>query len=115
MSDELPNDSDGDALRRLGATGSDLSKEMEIDFAVLVPDERAGLAFARIVGECGFRTAVKQGGHTGRWTCYCSRNMVPAYDAIVEIQRMLDDLGRPYNAKPDGWGSFGNAVESHAR
>jgi hypothetical protein len=34
MSEHLPNDADGDALRRLRATGSDLSRDMEIDFAV---------------------------------------------------------------------------------
>jgi hypothetical protein len=49
MIDNLPNDSDGDALRRLIRTGSDLSKEMEIDFAVDVPDRNAGLAFATVV------------------------------------------------------------------
>jgi hypothetical protein len=60
MIDNLPNDSDGDALRRLIKTGSDLSKEMEIDFAVAVPDRNAGLAFATVVQPLGFRTKVHQ-------------------------------------------------------
>lgn len=111
MDYQLPNDSDGDALRRLVATGSDLSKEMEIDFAVDVPDRDTGLAFAAIAAPLGFRTNVDQGDATGRWTCYCSRKMVPTYDAIVSIQGTLEKVGRPYNAKPDGWGSFGNAPD----
>ena len=37
MTDNLPHDADGDAVRRLIATGSDLTKEMEIDFAVDAP------------------------------------------------------------------------------
>jgi hypothetical protein len=109
MADQLPNDSDGDALRRLIATGSDLSKELEIDFMVDVPDREIGLAFATTVESLGFRTEVDQDLETGDWTCYCSRRMVPSYDAIIAIQRTLEDVGRPYNAKPDGWGSFGNA------
>jgi hypothetical protein len=48
MSEHLPNDADGDALRRLRATGSDFSREMEIDFAVDVPEQRTGMAFASI-------------------------------------------------------------------
>lgn len=108
MDDELPQDSDGDALRRLLATGSDLSKEMEIDFAVDIPDRDTGLALAADVEPLGFRTNVDQDSQTGKWTCYCSRKMIPSYDAVVAVQKTLEDVGRPYNAKPDGWGTFGN-------
>ena len=111
MIDDLPHDSDGDALRRLVATGSDLSKEMEIDFTVDIPNREAGEAFASVVGPLGFRADVDQDDKSGRWTCYCSRTMIPSYDAIIEIQNTLENIGRPYNAKPDGWGSFGNAPE----
>ena len=34
--------------------------------------------------------------------------MVPSYKAVIEIQRTLEKIGKPYNAKPDGWGTFGN-------
>jgi hypothetical protein len=47
MLEELPQDSDADALRGLIATGSDLSQKMEIDFAVTVPDRETGLGTAR--------------------------------------------------------------------
>lgn len=36
-----PNDADGDALRRVAGAGSDMSKPMDIDFAVAAPDEDA--------------------------------------------------------------------------
>ena len=108
MLEELPLDSDGDALRSLIATGSDLSKEMEIDFAMSVPNREAGLAFATIVGPMGFQTSISLGDATKTWTCYCSRIMVPSYEAIIEVQRILEKTGKPYNARPDGWGSFGN-------
>jgi Regulator of ribonuclease activity B len=115
MNDNLPNDSDGDALSRLIATGSDLTKKMEIDFAVHVRDRDTGLVFAKAVESQGFRPAVDQDEKSGRWTCYCSRTMVPSYDALVDLQDMLEELGRPYGAFPDGWGSFGNDPNSPAR
>ncbi len=109
MNDHLPHGADGDALRRLAETGSDMSKEMEIDFAVEVPDQHSGLAFAAVVGAMGFRTRVSHDSVTGEWTCYCSRAMVPSYDAVVAVQRALEQAGRTFNARPDGWGSYGNA------
>jgi hypothetical protein len=109
MIDDLPHDSDGDALRRLVASGSDLSRELEIDFAMDVPDQDMGLAFATAASALGFRTSVEKNNGTNRWTCYCSRVMVPSYGAVVATQRDLGDVGTPYKARPDGWGSFGNA------
>lgn len=111
MFDDLPCDSDGDALRRLIVTGSDLSKEMEIDFAVDVPGRAIGLEFAEVVEPMGFQTRVSHDSETDSWTCYCSRTMVPSYEAIIENQKILERAGQPYNAKPDGWGSFGNAPD----
>lgn len=111
MDDDLPRDSDGDALRRLIATGSDLSKAMEIDFAMDVPDQVTGLAFASAAEALGYRTSVNLGNASGRWTCYCTRTMVPSHEAVIEVQKNLEKLGKPYNAVPDGWGSFGNATE----
>jgi hypothetical protein len=115
MSDDIPFDAegDGDALRRLRATGSDLSKPMEIDFAVEIPNLDTGRAFAKSVEQLGFRAEIKEDANTKRWTCYCSRTMVPSYEAIVSIQRMLENVGRQYGARPDGWGSFGNAIDGN--
>ena len=109
MNETLPQDSDGDALRGLIANGSDLTKEMDIDFAVSVADRKTGLAFSIAVEPLGFSTSVSKDDATNEWTCYCSRSMVPSYEAIIETQKILEEAGKPYNAIPDGWGSFGNA------
>lgn len=111
MLDELPNDSDGQALRRLVLDGSDLSKPMEIDFAMDIPNRNAGLAFSPIVEKLGFRTRLSQDQLTSDWTCYCTCTIIPTHTAMIEIQKKLEEIGRPYGAKNDGWGSFGNAPE----
>lgn len=109
MSMDFPPDADGDALRRLASAGSDLSRPMEIDFVVTVPDERAGTAVAQLAAARGFTPAVSQDEATSEWTCQCTRSMVPAYAAIVAVQAELDAMARPLGGYADGWGSFGNA------
>jgi hypothetical protein len=41
--------------------------------------------------------------------------MIPSYDAIIDIQNTLEEIGRPFNAKPDGWRSFGNGPNSERK
>jgi hypothetical protein len=109
MTENLPNDSDGDALRSLISDGSDLAKPMSIDFAVAVPDANAGNSVAAAARPLGFQTDVYHNIETDSWTCYCTKTMIPGYEDIVAIQGQLDDLSRPFGGKSDGWGSFGNA------
>ena len=112
MARTLPNDADGDALRRLAEDGSDLTKPMVIDFAVAVPDESAGRRIAAAAVKVGFSAGIDQDGESGEWTCYCTRTMVPEYEEIIRQQELLDRIGQPHGGYCDGWGSFGNAPES---
>ena len=107
-----PLDSDGDAMRRLIKHGSDLSKPMFIDFAVLVPDREIGLLFAGLASQLGFKThfLLVFGKEGQRWKCYCSKTMVADYNDLIATQAQFEELGRPHGAKPDGWGNFGNAA-----
>lgn len=108
MKDDLPHDADGDTLRRFLETGSDLTKEMEIDFAVKVGTRDIGLKFAAVVEPLGFRTSVTEDEENHDWTCYCSVSIIPSYDEIVRVQDKLELIGRPFDAVPDGWSSLGN-------
>jgi hypothetical protein len=106
---DYPQDADGDALRRVARDGSDMSRAMDIDFAVAVPNEESGLAIAEIVRARGYRPDVSRDDESGDWTCYCTRSMVPTYDAIIAVQNELDALVKPLGGYSDGWGTFGNA------
>ena len=112
MMDELPNDDDGNALRQLALDGSDISRSMLIDCAVSVPNKDKGMAFAATVAKIGFKTDVHFSHGSKRWTCYCTCTMIPSYNAMIDTQAILKEAGRPFDAKPDGWGSFGNAPEA---
>jgi regulator of RNase E activity RraB len=106
--EDLPNDADGDALRRILAHGSDLSKLMEIDYAVAVPDETAAHRVALAAEKAGFRARVRQDEESHSWTCYCSKTMIASHDNLLKDQKLLDDLSEPFGGYSDGWGTFGN-------
>jgi hypothetical protein len=103
----FPNDADGDALRRV-AERSDMSKSMDIDFVVDVPSEAAGKEVARLAAQRGYTSAVEFDEISQRWTCYCTRRMVPTYDGVVATQKELDELSAAFGGRSDGWGTLGN-------
>lgn len=106
---KLPQDADGDALRRIAADGSDLTKAMEIDFAVDVPSEQAGKDFAKAIAHLPYQTSLYFDEEEKAWTCYCSKTLIPSYEAILQVQEELTAAGAPFDAVPDGWGTYGNA------
>jgi regulator of RNase E activity RraB len=108
QNDNLPDDADGDALRRVLAGGSDLSKLMEIDYAVAVPDEEACRKVAQVAEKAGYRAKTWQDEESCSWTCYCSKTIIASYDNLISDQKLLDELSKPYGGYSDGWGTWGN-------
>jgi hypothetical protein len=106
-SPDYPNDADGDALRAV-AERADMSKPMDIDFAVDVPNHAAGEEVARLASARGYRTAVDCDDTSKRWTCYCTKRMFATYEGVIAVQKELDELSAPVGGQSDGWGTFGN-------
>lgn len=108
--DALPDTDTGDALRSLINNGSDLSKPIEIDFFIAVPDENAGLEIAREADKIGYNVSLEKDNETGRWTCYCKRKLIAYYSEVVRMEEELDTLAKVHGGYADGFGSYGNAV-----
>jgi regulator of RNase E activity RraB len=104
---KYPDDADGDALRRV-AERSDMSQLMTIDFFVNVPNEPSGEEVARLAAERGYTSVVEFDEDSQQWTCYCTKRLVPTYDAIVAAQQELDNLSAAFGGRSDGWGTLGN-------
>lgn len=104
----LPDDADGDALRRVEEGGSDLSKPMTIEFFVAVPDESSGQAVAEAAEVAGFETEFDRDDESGEWTCYCTRFMPATYEEVIRAQEELRQLAAPHGGVPDGWETAGN-------
>jgi hypothetical protein len=109
MDCHYPDDADGVALTRVAAMGSDMTKLMEIDFFVDVPSQEAGLQVVELATRFGYRTHLEYDEEDGAWTCYCTKLMVPTYEAVCGAQTELDDLSRHLGGRSDGWGTLGNS------
>jgi hypothetical protein len=107
----FPHDADGDALRQVASTGADMSRPLAIDFVVAVPGRQAAEAVARPAALSSNRTDVVHDAEDDAWDCYCTKAMLPTYDGVVETQRELDELGRPFGGRSDSWGTWGNSAD----
>ena len=108
MTQNYPNDSDGDALQRLAADGNDMASPMVIEFPVVVSTEILAERFARIARERGFAANLWKHEDGADWDVVCSIGMVPTYADVVRTQQQLNDLSEPFGGYSDGWGTFGN-------
>jgi regulator of RNase E activity RraB len=107
----MPNpidDATREALERIARDGSDLTRPLKMDFFVAVPDETAGRIVADRAAKAGFDTVVEQDSETEDWTCYCTKVLVPTYDAVVDIESQLDSFASDIGGHADGFGTFGN-------
>ena len=109
MTNELPNDEIGDALRLYIEQGSDLSKAMEMDFFVSAPDATAAYEIARKVASLGFITSAEYDEESGEWTCYCTKTLIPEHKKILALEQLLNDASKEFGGFSDGFGSYGNA------
>jgi hypothetical protein len=112
---DLDEDATHDALERIASDGSDMSRPLDMDFFVAVPDAGSGSVIAARVAQLGFATNVERDAETGDWTCYCTKRLVPTLEAVVAIERQLDALAREVGGHADGFGTYGNAEEAAAK
>lgn len=112
MINQYPSDADGDALGRIAEEGSDMTKPMEIDFFIAVTTEEGGQAIAYAANQLGYETEIVFDEESGDLTCYCAKTMIPNYEAIIEVQKELDQLAKPHEEFSDGWGTLGNSLNA---
>jgi regulator of RNase E activity RraB len=119
MPPDFPHDADGDGLRRVVASGADLSRPIEVDFFVSVPDQESGEHVARVASLLGYTTMVvhdddeiEDDDGEDAWTCWCTKTMILTHESVCVAQAELDDLSGSVGGHSDGWGTFGNSGEA---
>jgi regulator of RNase E activity RraB len=110
---EIPNDADGDTMRRVIAGGSDISRPMKIDFHIAAPNEEAAEKIASVVKQRGFEMDSYYDRDRGGLTCSCSRTMILSHSGLLHVQEELSELSGPHGGHTDGWGTFGNKEEAN--
>ena len=100
MVTDYPDDADGKALRRVAASGADMSEPVDIAFFIVASDEAAVKVVAEKATGLGYRTAIcfDDDVEGAPWTCECTKSMIPAYQAVTAAQAELDAIARPLGA-----------------
>ncbi|MHC4956824.1 MAG: ribonuclease E inhibitor RraB [Planctomycetota bacterium] len=101
----FPNDTNGDVLRRMAASGDDLTKPRDVDFVHVMPDRRSAVKMAGRAKPLGYATRVMR-SDDGAWETLCTIHMVPDHAAITAREKELADLARSFDGYADGWGCF---------
>ena len=108
MSDQFPNDANGDALRRLRNDGDKLTEARDVDFNVLFPNQSTAEAFAEQFREEGYVVEVTECDSMLElsWNARVVKNLVPTYNGILSFEDELQTAATPLGGRNDGWGCF---------
>jgi len=104
----IHEDDTGIAIREIISNGVNIERTMDIDFFIDIQDEEDGNKIASEIKEKGFNTSLEYDKEEKAWTCYCTKNMFLDYEAIIEIESLLDNVAKKYNGKIDGFATYGN-------
>lgn len=104
----IPDDADGDAIRRIIADGSDVSRPMLVDFQIACPDQAGAKAIASKIPSSEFSIRIYSDADGNNITCECSKEMLLDHSDLLRIQKQLNDIAAPLGGWSDGWGTFGN-------
>jgi len=102
----IPNDENGDVLRRMLRDGDDLSKPRMIDFCHIFPERRQALAFAEIVDDRELEVSISYYKERDMWQTIVRRQMVPTHADITTFELSLAFKAEFVGGEADGWGCF---------
>lgn len=112
MADEFPDDDNGDALRNMAMSGDDLSKERDIDFSVLFPEEALAREFCRVISNQGWRSDCHNSDdEPDIWDVTVTLKMTPTHEAISLVENQLARFAAPLSGEVEGWGCFAVATQ----
>jgi hypothetical protein len=104
----LPDDENGDVLRRMQANGDDLSKPRGIDFTVVLSSEENAKEFRKYFSALGYATTLENTGCVEDlpWDVVVVKEMVPTHSAITSFELELETISKTLCGRNDGWGCF---------
>ncbi len=101
----IPDDENGEVLKRMVEDGDDLTLERPVEFFHVFADEEQANAFAAAAAEMP-SVAVEEPEVDDEdvWQVCVIRVMAPQHAAITESERQLGALAETYGGYADGWG-----------
>ena len=106
--ESFPDDENGDVLRRLQASGDDLSKPRDIDFSVIFPDEPSARRFAQLFdgGSVNVKVEKSDADADRPWDVTVTPHMIPSHAGITQFEIELERVASQFGGLNDGWGCF---------
>ena len=110
----IPDDENGEVLKRMLDDGDDLSLERPVEFFHVFPDEAAAIAFAAAAAERPFVSVDEpEVDEDDVWEVCVVRIMAPSHSAITALERELGELAETHGGFADGWGCSPADRETH--
>ena len=104
MNPQIPNDANGDVLRRMLAHGDDLSRPRRIDFCFVFPDRAHALTFAGTLDFDQPDDEVSISRYQDRWQAIVHRVMAAGHAEITELETAWTRVAEQCQGRADGWG-----------
>jgi hypothetical protein len=103
---EIPDDENGDVLRRMVANGDDLSQPRIVDFTHVFPDEASGRGFADQAEAEGLFAAIERTDVVEDlpWEVVIEHPLAPNYAALTALEHKLGKMAGQFGGRADGWG-----------
>jgi hypothetical protein len=103
--EDIPDDINGDVLRRMRSAGDSLETARDIDFTVVLPDEPAAIAFCGQLTAQGMRAscAFSEAADYLPWDVTVTKFMVPRHGDITAEESHLASLASVLGGELDGW------------
>lgn len=104
----LPDDANGDVLRRLLRDGDELSIPRDIDFSVVFPDEKSAEGFVAHFRALRYEASFKRSEVRPErpWDVTVVKHMLPTHAGIAQFELELEKIASPLGGENDGWGCF---------
>jgi hypothetical protein len=103
-SQDIPNDENGDVLRRMIGNGDDLSQPRMIDFCHIFRERRQALAFADIIDDKELEVCISYNRRREMWDAIVKRYMIPTHHDITTFELSLAAKAGSVGGEADGWG-----------
>jgi hypothetical protein len=106
--EDIPNDLNGDVLRRMRSGGDSLTLSRDIDFSVIFPSEEAAITFCEAVDEPSLklRYRLSEVDDDCPWGVTVTKDMIPDHAKIAAMEYWLAGHAEPLDGENDGWGCF---------
>lgn len=100
----IPDDENGEVLRRMFDDGDDLSLPREIDFHLVFGEQAQARGFAEQAGTLpDLLLSVPEVDEEGIWMVTASRHMPATHAGITALEQQLALVAQAFEGYPDGW------------